>query len=74
MITALRYAVTGEEKIHCEGCEARIRNALQRLDGVHEVLASAAEQEIALSINTEKVSAGQVEQRLQQLGYQVQPL
>lgn len=72
MISQLRYTVIGEEKMNCSGCEARIRNALQRLEGVHEVLASADEQEVALSIDTNKVDADQVEQRLKQLGYLVQ--
>lgn len=72
MISELRYAVTGEEKIHCEGCETRIRNALRRLEGVHEAIANADKQEIALSIDSDKVAAEQVELRLQQLGYQVQ--
>lgn len=72
MLSQLRYTVSGEEKMHCAGCETRIQNALKRLDGVYEVQASTDEQEIALSINTDKVGADQIEQRLEQLGYQVQ--
>lgn len=72
MISQLRYTLIGEERMHCGGCETRIRNALQRLDGVHEVKASVEGQEVALSLDPGKVGAEQVEQRLQQLGYQVQ--
>jgi copper chaperone CopZ len=75
MIVGLRYAVTGEERIRCAGCEHRIRHALRRqLAGVHEVLASAEEQEIAISINTERTRPEQVERHLKQLGYDVAPL
>jgi copper chaperone len=71
MIQVLNYIVTGEEKIHCEGCETRIANALKRLEGVRDVRASAQDQGIAISINTDAVTPEQVEQRLAQLGYQI---
>ena len=72
MIKQLRYAVAGKEKIHCGGCEARIRNVLTLLEGVHQAEASADKQEIAISIDTGKVDREQIEQRLLQMGYDVQ--
>jgi copper chaperone len=73
MIENLSYTVTGEEKMHCGGCESRVKNALQRLEGVHEVTASAGEQDIRVSIDRSKVSPEQVKARLAQIGYQVSP-
>lgn len=70
-IRALRYAITGEEKMHCEGCENRVRNALQRLDGVLGVITCIEEQRITVSIDTERVRADQVDARLRQIGYKV---
>jgi copper chaperone CopZ len=75
MIVGLGYAVTGKERIRCAGCGHRIRHALRRqLAGVHEVSASAEEQEIAIGINTERTGLEQAERHLKQLGYDVAPL
>jgi copper chaperone CopZ len=41
MAQTLEFVVTGEEKMHCAGCEQRVSNALGRLPGVQEVQASA---------------------------------
>jgi copper chaperone CopZ len=71
MIKGLSYVVTGEKRIHCEGCEHNIRHDLRSLEGIHEVLSSAEEQRIAVSINTDYVSAEQIEARLKALGYEV---
>lgn len=71
MIKGLGYVITGEEKMHCEGCESRVRNALQRLDGVHGVITCIEEQRIAVSIDPERVSPDQLETRLRQIGYEV---
>jgi copper chaperone CopZ len=71
MIIGLSYRVIGEHKIHCLGCEARIAADLRKLRGVYEVMACPEEQAMALSIDTELVSAEQVEQRLTALGYQL---
>ncbi|MEA2118792.1 heavy metal-associated domain-containing protein [Halovibrio sp. HP20-50] len=71
MIEGLSYIVTGDEKIHCEGCESRIKNALQRLEGVHQVFANAEGQSIRVSIDRSRVSPEQVEARLTQIGYDV---
>jgi copper chaperone CopZ len=74
MIAELRYAVVGEKKLRCAGREHRIFTALRQLAGVHEVLASMDEQEVALSIDAEKAAPAQVEARLKQLGYEIERL
>ena len=68
--TVVQLEVIGEEKIHCEGCEARIANALRRLPGVEEVQASAETQRVKVTIDSVKVSADEVRARLAQIGYQ----
>lgn len=45
MIENLSYTVTGEEKMYCGGCETRVKNALQRLEGVYEATANHREQD-----------------------------
>lgn len=73
MIENLSYTVTGEEKMHCAGCESRVKNALQRLDGVHQVVAAAEGQDIRVSIDRSKISPERIEARLAQIGYEVSP-
>jgi hypothetical protein len=34
MADRINFTGTGDEKIHCSGCESRIRFALQRMPGV----------------------------------------
>ncbi|MGQ0523100.1 MAG: heavy-metal-associated domain-containing protein [Betaproteobacteria bacterium] len=65
----LQFEVIGEEKIHCEGCESRISNALRRLPGVEDVQASAETQRVKVTIDSAKVSADEVRARLALIGY-----
>ena len=69
----VRFKVEGENKMHCAGCEQRVDNALHRLEGVGEVRASFQTQEVTVTIDESKVSAEQVRERLEQLGYVAAP-
>jgi copper chaperone CopZ len=66
----LEFVVTGEERMHCTGCEQRVSNALRRLPGVQEVRASATTQHVRVTIDPSQVGAEQVQTKLEQLGYQ----
>lgn len=71
MLEGINYTVTGEEKMHCGGCENRVKNALQRLEGVQQVVATTEGQAIRVSIDSSRISPKQVEARLAQIGYEV---
>ena len=71
MAQTLEFVVTGEEKMHCAGCEQRVSNALRRLPGVQEVRASAATQHVLVTLDPSQVGAEQIQARLEQLGYRV---
>lgn len=73
MAQALEYTVTGEQKIHCEGCKQRIANALQRLPGIQDAQASFQTQQVQVTIDPAQVSPEQVRSKLEQLGYAVTP-
>jgi copper chaperone len=73
MAQTLEFVVTGDDKMHCAGCEQRVSNALRRLPGVREVMASAATQQVLVTIDPAQVGAEQVRAKLEQLGYQVTP-
>lgn len=70
MVIKVDFVVTGEEKMHCSGCETRVRFALQRLPGVQEVLANAKSQSIAVVLNPQQVTIQEVQQRLKTAGFQ----
>ncbi len=71
MTRMIEFAVTGEQKIHCAGCEERIGNALRRLAGIQDVKASAQTQRVVVTIDLTQVRPDQVQAKLEQLGYQV---
>jgi copper chaperone len=73
MVQTLEFVVTGEDKMHCAGCEERVSNVLRRLPGVQEVKASATTQQVLVSIDPSQVGVEQVRAKLEQLGYQVSP-
>lgn len=70
MAVKVDFEVIGEEKMHCGACETRVRFALSRMRGVHEVLASATTQRVAVIINPEQVSAEEVMARLKEAGFE----
>ena len=73
MTQTVHYTVTGEQKIHCAGCEERIRHALRRLSGGKDVQASAETQQVVVSFDPARVTPDQVRAKLEWLGYRVQP-
>ncbi|MBB4518336.1 MAG: heavy-metal-associated domain-containing protein [Paraburkholderia sp.] len=66
------FTVTGDEKIHCSGCESRIHFALQRLPGVQHVAADAATQCVAVAFDPARLIPSQIRERLQEMGFDVE--
>lgn len=71
MANTAEFVVTGEQKIHCEGCEQRIGRALKRLPGVGSVEASAETQRVIVETDPDRVGLEEVRGRLDLLGYKV---
>jgi copper chaperone len=71
MPRTIEFVVTGEDKLHCAGCEQRVRKALRRLAGVQEVQASAATQQVMVTFDPTQVGPEQVQAMLEQLGYEI---
>jgi len=67
----VELTVTGEQKIHCAGCEQRIASALRRLSGVQDVRASAGTQRVVVAIDAGQIAPGALRARLAELGYDV---
>lgn len=73
MAETIDFFVTGEDKVHCAGCEQRIGNALRRLPGTRTVTVRAETQQVVVTIDPAAVSSDQVQTKLEQLGYRVTP-
>ena len=69
MTQTIDLTVTGEQPIHCAGCEQRIGNGLRRLRGVQSVRASANTQRVEVAIDPAQVNAEQLRAKLEQLGF-----
>ena len=67
----MNYTVTGDQEIHCEGCEQRISRALERLDGVKTVEASAQTQRVIVETDPAQTNPDQLRERFDLLGYEV---
>ena len=71
MTQTAQFTVTGEQTIHCEGCEQRIGRGLKRLPGVESVEASADSQRVVVEFDPERVGDEELRERLDLLGYEV---
>ncbi len=57
--------------IHCEACEKAIRASLNRLDGVGDVRADAANNRVAVSYDDTVADLSAIAARLEAAGYPV---
>lgn len=73
MTNTVEFTVVGEEKLHCEGCEQRVGRALGRLGGVWAVEASYRSQRVEVEYDPGQVDREQLRERLELLGYEVEP-
>jgi Cu+-exporting ATPase len=69
MTQTIDLTVTGDQPIHCASCEQRIDTGLRRLPGVRTVRASSKTQRVEVAVDPTQVSAEQVRDKLEQLGF-----
>ena len=70
MVVKVDFTVVGDEKMHCGGCETRVRFALSRMPGVQDVRADSKTQRIAVVINPSQVTPEDVQARLKVAGFE----
>lgn len=73
MVVKVDFTVVGKEKMHCGGCEGRVRFALSRLPGVQGVVANSKNQNVSVVINPEQVTKEQIQERLSVAGFEAVP-
>jgi copper chaperone len=64
----MTLTVTG---MSCGGCENAIKRALSTLDGVSNVSASHRDNRVTLTYDPAKVDRTEIEQRIENAGYEV---
>jgi copper chaperone CopZ len=64
-----QFAVIRIEGMHCHRCEAAIRKALQREDGVHEVEVDFNSHQASVLYDRSAVSIGQLMEAVREAGY-----
>lgn len=73
MASQIEFVVTGTERMHCTGCEARIARALKWLPGVREVEASHESQRVSVAIDAGRVTPAEVQAAIKQAGFETAP-
>ena len=68
MADTLTLRVTG---MTCGGCENAVKRALARLDGVSDVSASHAQQQVGVTYDAGRVTPDQIKSKIAALGYAV---
>lgn len=63
----LKFAVDG---IKCTGCENRIVNSLNMVDGIQEVVASHVDGSVVVKMN-ESVDINSIKKHIEDLGFEV---
>ena len=63
--------VTGEQTMHCGGCESTVKFTLKHMPGVLDVEASHKTQLVKLTFDPQRASLEQIQQELGWIGYQV---
>lgn len=56
--------------MHCDGCENRLRAALQQTEGVIKADADHERDEVKLRFDPERVSEEQIRERIRATGYE----
>lgn len=69
----IEFVLTGEQKMHCSGCETRVAYTLRQLAGVRDVRANAKTQHVLVLLESaDQIGAQEIGEKLEQLGYQAQ--
>lgn len=71
MVVKIDIEVVGDKKMHCGGCESRVRFALQRMPGVHGGPGRLHKSAHSLRFNPEQVTQEALQEQLKAAGDEV---
>jgi copper chaperone len=70
MLKSVTFEVIGDQRLHCEGCERRVKRLLKALQGVGQVRAQVHNQRIEVLFDTAVLEATALAERLGEAGYE----
>lgn len=70
MFKSVTFEVTGDQRLHCEGCEQRVERLLKAVPGIRQVRAQASNQRIDVLFDVAKLEPNAIAERIAKAGYQ----
>jgi len=74
MLKSLTFEVVGDQRLHCESCELRVKRLLKGLAGVADVRADSGKQRIEVLFDTTTLDLTAITDRLTTAGYDARVL
>ena len=69
-VVKMKELIFKVEGMMCGGCENRVKNALETIDGVESVLASHEEGTVKVTLNKE-IDENVIKEKIEDIGYEV---
>ncbi len=70
MLKSITLQVVGDDRLHCEGCEERVEQALKKVPGVSQIRARSSNQRIQILFDPSVLDANAIAARVATVGYQ----
>lgn len=70
MMRSLIFEVVGDQRLHCESCELRVKRLLKGVPGVNAVKANSRDQRIEVLFDPTVLNAAAIAERLRTAGYE----
>lgn len=70
MFKSLTLEVVGNDRLHCEGCEERVEQALKKVPGVNQVRAKSSNQRVKVLFDSSLLDADAITAHVARVGYQ----
>jgi copper chaperone len=70
MLKSLTFEVVGDRRLTCEGCEERVEDLLEAMQGVRKVRARSRKQSVEVLFDGAVLDASAIVERLRGAGYE----
>ena len=72
MFKSVTFEVVGDQRLHCESCELRVKRLLKGVPGVGQVRANSHEQRIEVLFDSALIDPNAIAVRLSTAGYETE--
>jgi copper chaperone len=70
MFKSIILEVIGEQRLHCESCELRVKRLLKVVPGIGEVRADSRTQNVKVLFDAARLEPAAIIERLREAGYE----